>query len=694
MIRAFLVAVLLVSPVFFGEAKVASSGEAVITGYPHYLEGKTGGLISDFGSHYGIKTSTEKRFGLTTYYSSLSSLTSGLIDRSWIEIDTEDGRAFSDVDERSVDFRLYGWEEEARSGDVLGRYRTAFIDTDRMVMIAEISASGDREMRPVIRISGKPELKSEGMVGFAPALPLVADSKEGNTFVIEKRLDVISLNQLFSSPMQILKDLNTYRAFTPSFRIDEVRRARSPTGYDYELIGEPFRGSTKFWVAVGFAQDKDIARELSALPSDPEEIWLSVENDWSELIGSLPPLRNGMERYRDLYEMAAAALRMDLYAPRNRMERYCTVPNKPHFPFFFGWDNPLQALGIAQWDPGLAEDTLITQLQSQSRSGLISITVDDSVEPASYSFFMSQPPVHSLAITECYLRDPDRDRAHEFLALAYSHSQRFLDFWEEKRDLDRDGLSGYLFSLESGWDDTPRFVQGLSALLRRVPAAGNILAGGMPLINYDAVDLNCWLYRYYEDMAFWADELGYGSDVWLGKAEAIAQRIEEEMWSEEDGCWFDLRGGDLVRVETPAIWFPAFLGVTKNETRIRRVIEEHMLDPQKFFGRYPIPSVAYDSPYYDQERDGFYWQGQIWLITLYSAVKTLDNAGYESQREELVRRAMEMMSGKGGIYETYNALTGDVGWGSGSVGNPSCFQFGWSSAVTLLLLTREPGDLP
>jgi hypothetical protein len=690
MLRALLVSFLLVAPALSGE--VAGYQEEGVTGYPHYLEGKTGGIVSDFGSHYGIKTSADKKLGLTTYYSALSSLTSGLIDRSWIEVDTKDERIFSDVDERSVNFRLYGWEEEAESGDIKGRYRTAFIGTDRMLMIAEISADDDAEMRPVIRISGRTELKKEGMAGFAPALPFVSDSMDENTFIIGKRFDMISANQMFSSPLQMLRDLTTYRAFTPSFRIEDVKKKVSPTGYDYELIGGPFRGSMKFWVTVGFSQDSGKAAELSLLASNPEELWLSVDEDWKSFIESLPPIRD--ERYRDLYEMAATALRMGLYAPRNGMERYCAVPNKPHFPFFFGWDTPLQALGIAQWDAGLAEEVLMTQFQSQFRSGSISITVDDSVRPAFYSFFMSQPPVQSMAVTECYLRDPDRERAVEFLELAYAHSIDFLEFWEKRRDLDRNGLSGYLFPLESGWDDTPRYVQGLSAALRRIPAVGNMLSGVMPALNFDAVDLNCWLCRYYTDMALWADELGYDSDVWRVKAEDLAQRIEDEMWSEEDGCWFDLSGGEFVKVETPAIWFPAFMGITKNETRVKRVIEEHMLDPQRFFGRYPIPSVAYDSPYYDKARDGFYWQGQVWLITLYSAVKTLDSAGYDEERNELVSRAMEMMSDKGGIYETYNALTGDVGWGSGGVGNPSCFQFGWSSTVVLLLLTREPGDLP
>jgi hypothetical protein len=60
---------------------------------------------------------------------------------------------------------------------------------------------------------------------------------------------------------------------------------------------------------------------------------------------------------------------------------------------------------------------------------------------------------------------------------------------------------------------------------------------------------------------------------------------------------------------------------------------------------------------------------------------TLYRYGYEEEAEELRQRIFGLVKDKGGIYETYDPLTGEVGWGSGGVGDPSCFQFGWSSAL-------------
>jgi hypothetical protein len=66
----------------------------------------------------------------------------------------------------------------------------------------------------------------------------------------------------------------------------------------------------------------------------------------------------------------------------------------------------------------------------------------------------------------------------------------------------------------------------------------------------------------------------------------------------------------------------------------------------------------------------------------------------ESERlKELVLRLISEAD-PGGIHETYNPLTGTVGWGSGSSiagfvgspGEPSAFQFGWSSSLTMQIL--------
>jgi hypothetical protein len=172
-------------------------------------------------------------------------------------------------------------------------------------------------------------------------------------------------------------------------------------------------------------------------------------------------------------------------------------------------------------------------------------------------------------------------------------------------------------------------------------------------------------------------------------AQELALRIESNLWSERDGAWLDKGRGGFRRVLTPAIWFPAFLGVSRDEGRIQAAIERHLLNPKEFFGDYPIPTVAYNDPNYNQEGEGMYWRGQVWIVTAYSALETLFRYGYEKEADELKRRLLAMLSDKGGVFENYNALTGEVGH-TFSFGFPAVHQFGWSAALgQAILLDRH-----
>jgi hypothetical protein len=74
----------------------------------------------------------------------------------------------------------------------------------------------------------------------------------------------------------------------------------------------------------------------------------------------------------------------------------------------------------------------------------------------------------------------------------------------------------------------------------------------------------------------------------------------------------------------------------------------------------------------------------------------LSRTGHGDDARILLDRVIAMMSHAGGIFETYDALTGEVGWGAlGGPGvDPSAFQFGWSSALIAQALLGRYEDLP
>lgn len=702
---------MVINPFFVGSRaeRIRLEETVPFDGFPWYIEDLvTGGLISDYGSHYGVKADlTQNLLGKTTYYSALTTYTNGQIDRSYLRLTGEDKTYFEPADKRMVHFRYWGWTEEAVSGDLSAVSRTFFMDTDTLMVYTIYTNRGDEDVTvaPEIVIVGKMlEPKNENMMlGLVPTTTLSRIRSEDDLAIISN-LNELNIQLKIPQIISLITNATTFRAFAPSFKIESVLSKNDIIHkYTHAIKGAATRigpgENYSTYFIVGFDQSREGAvsrakRGFSRI-EDPEATSSSVNEGWNDFFESLPNPNTERQSLKDLYYMAHTALRMGLYAPRSAMKYCCSVPCKPHFNFFWCWDTPFHTLGQSEWGylpwfngdgPLIAEENMYTQFSGQGRNGIIYGLLDDSF--TTLTFWQSQPPVHGWTISQIYERDGNTTRANQFIDKMYDASVEYIKFWDSRRDLDGDGLYEYISAMESGWDDTPRFTP--------IDVPGTNLAGNLPTF-VEAVDLNSWLYIYMRSLANWAVELGKDEDAtyWDERADDLARLIDEKMWSEEGGAWFDLDKkffsdeGEFISVLTPAVWFPAFAGLSKNETRIRRVIEEHLLNPEEFFGEYPIPTVAYNSEHYNREADGYYWRGQIWLITAYTAIQALYQYGYEEEAEELADRLLTMMSDKGGIYETYSSENGEVGWGSGGVGDPSCFQFGWSSAFTTKILLHR-----
>ncbi|PKK86219.1 MAG: hypothetical protein CVT48_02060 [Thermoplasmata archaeon HGW-Thermoplasmata-1] len=672
---------------------------ATFDGYPWYAEGVTrGGVISDYGSHYGIKANvTEPRFCYSMLYSCLTSITNGQLDRMLFSLKDASGAPMA-ANERKISFDLWGWKETDDFGNGLkGSAEAFFIDTDVLCVKGSLynGGSGASSFVPGIRFEGGNISKSEGASsGAAPQSVFSYAYKTGYGAMII-RVEQFALNMGATGILNVIANTTTCSAVIPSFTADSIANENTYQSYTHEIIGKEVslasghKWEFSFFVIFGDSiESVDSRAESFAGDGSRANDWKTLRDEsWNAFFEKLPKPHTSNPEYIDTFRMSAAALRMNLYAPKNKMEYYCSVPSKPAFNFFWCWDTPFHATGQTEWDPWLAEQNFLTQFSGQSETGMVYIMLDDSLNPY-LNVLYSQPPVHGTAILKVYETDPDKGRARAFLEKMYDASAKYLQWWENERDVDGDGLCEFRSGSETGWDDTPRYdVWG-----------GNVSWGDVPMpAIINSVDLNSWLYLYYRSMEKMCIEIGKAEDAknWHGKMEKIGALIDSLLWSEKDGCWYDLKksspldAGAHIEIATPAIWMPALAGATKNETRIRRVVEEHILNPSEFFGEYPIPSVAYNSPYYDKAGDGCYWQGQIWLILAYTAVETLYKYGYEQEAEDVADRLVSMMSGKGGIYENYNAETGAIGWGFGGPGSPSAFQFGWSATYAMEMMLER-----
>jgi hypothetical protein len=108
----------------------------------------------------------------------------------------------------------------------------------------------------------------------------------------------------------------------------------------------------------------------------------------------------------------------------------------------------------------------------------------------------------------------------------------------------------------------------------------------------------------------------------------------------------------------------------------RRLVEEHLLNPDRFWTPVPPPSVAIDEPSFSVIDHGLlgqrrYWRGPTWINSAWLCWLGLVRLGYDEAAAELAQRLAATVAAAG-LREYYDPRTGS---GMGAR------DFGWSSLV-------------
>ncbi len=221
-------------------------------------------------------------------------------------------------------------------------------------------------------------------------------------------------------------------------------------------------------------------------------------------------------------------------------DRRFRIPNTERFPLLFYWDSYFMMQGNLNTpnDIDIAKSTI---------AALCKELDDHHIIPnASLESFLisSQAPLLSSMIMETYQAIPDKDTPaeKEWLQTAIEEAKKeyslvwtnrsdgeegigryhhYVDEYGLSRYGDRDTGYGWNAERESGWDFTSRF------------------AGRAE--EYLPIDLNCFLYKYEMDFAKAAEITGNVEEAkyWNQEAEKRKQRINELMWDDEKGFFFD-----------------------------------------------------------------------------------------------------------------------------------------------------------
>jgi hypothetical protein len=352
-----------------------------------------------------------------------------------------------------------------------------------------------------------------------------------------------------------------------------------------------------------------------------------------------------------------------------------TCPSPGHYPWQWYWDSCFAAIAWRHFDPDRPRRELSSLLAAQREDGFIGHTIfwNTPLDPRrrwTYNLTSRDAPMTSS------IQPPALAWAWRIAVgdpAEVPGIVRHYDWLAEHRDLDGDGLIWIVQPDESGLDAStqfdaiwgsrahgrPGFVLALRRNrrlgfdLRRIAAAGGTVCCEVVTNVLHALSL----------MA-----LGRGS---------LTATLIERLYDEETGLF-----GPLARPAPrtkPALTWTALAPLALPdlpEPIGRRLVEEHLLDPEQFWLPVPPPSVSATDPSFSLDDTGLlgmkrYWRGPAWINAAWLVWLGLSRLGYEEHAAELVRRICAPLATEH-LREYYNPYTGA---GMGAV------DFAWSALV-------------
>ena len=168
-------------------------------------------------------------------------------------------------------------------------------------------------------------------------------------------------------------------------------------------------------------------------------------------------------------------------------------------------------------------------------------------------------------------------------------------------------------------------------------------------------DLPAYLTLQADHLALMAAALGddVAASSWRSEATRTTDALVARHWDPASGSFLSLHDGVPLRSDTAIGLLPLVTGRLPHDISARLV--ETLLDRERFWTTYPVPSVALRDPDFDPTR---MWRGPSWLFVDYLIVDGLRRSGFSEASRTLAERAMRMVEQGTGMPEFYHPLTG------------------------------------
>jgi glycogen debranching enzyme len=422
------------------------------------------------------------------------------------------------------------------------------------------------------------------------------------------------------------------------------------------------------------------------------------------------------------------------------------IPSRDYYVHQWLWDSAGIAMGQVHLNEEDAFNELVSLVAGQWSNGLIPHIIYNPSESRYYppadqwqttrftkhgikTSGITDPPL--LAISAEYICDnaSDEQKKRDFINKVLPSIMAYHDYLKRYRDPEDCGLLTIVHPWESGTDDSPRWDSILKRIdLNMIPT--NIKAD----VDLNRKDIRyrssqerpteedyyryIYLIEFFKDLSwdytkiiketpFAVKDILFNS-IWERANEALAALLhtygnQEEAskyqrWAEETRkaltntwneaysqyCDIDVTQGNhrVIAVPTNALFMPLYAGAVTDQ-QLDSLLHR-LSQADEFYTKYPVPSTAINSQYFDKER---YWRGPTWPITNYFIIEGLKK--YKTRHKDvdqlanfLASRTIQMIRDNG-FWEYFDPIddgTKDKAKGMG------CSSFSWTAAILIQLI--------
>jgi len=310
-------------------------------------------------------------------------------------------------------------------------------------------------------------------------------------------------------------------------------------------------------------------------------------------------------------------------------------PGYCYGPAFGHWDIVHAVLDAIPSEPEHARFQLLNNLVLQQDDGLIPGSIWLGEEEPRWNEKASHPSVWPVAVQDYVETTGDRT----MLAACFDALRRLIVWYEKNRSAEGEGFF-YTDILnrcwESGVDEGVRFDRSPSGRLACVDATSHLY----------------WLYEYAYR---WSEQLGKEEPSYLQRAEALAAFIQESLYDERAGFFYDSWSVDRPKTRAEAfegIW-PVVVGAASPE-QANRTIDGYLLNERKLFTAHPLATVAASDPAFELRM----WRGPAWNSMTYWAARGCILYGRGDAAVRLLERALDASARQyeetGTVWEYYH----------------------------------------